>query len=183
MKEDRRRERRTEEGGTRERGKLRRKGRSYVLHTRGIGRKGRWERKRRRTTTITASSYHCTVINSLLVGESVPRLGPGLMTNHLHPALRPWLFMIRQLIRAGQGASWASSWVGVVTPGTRWQPQMGPLCHVPSPPPLPSTLTVTSAHHLLVTGDNSVLWTFPHLSTLSTNHMWQQPTQFSLNRL
>lgn len=44
---------------------------------------------------------------------------PDPMTNHLHPALKPWLFMIRQLIRAGKGASWVSSWVGLlVTPGT-----------------------------------------------------------------
>lgn len=30
------------------------------------GRKGRWKRRRRRTETIIALSYHCTVINSLL---------------------------------------------------------------------------------------------------------------------
>lgn len=96
--------------------------------------KGRWER---RTATIIALSYHRTVKNSLLVWELVSRLGPGLMTNHLHPALRRWLFMIRQLIRAGQGASWVSSGVGVFTPGIRWQPQMWPFCHVLTSPPLP----------------------------------------------
>lgn len=40
------------------------------------GRKGRWKRRRRRTETIIALSYHCTVINFLLSRESVPRLGP-----------------------------------------------------------------------------------------------------------
>lgn len=73
-------------------------------------------------------SYHCTVINSLLVREPVPRLGSGLMTNHLHTALQPQLFMTKTLLwAAARGASWApnSSWAGVITPGTQWQPQMG----------------------------------------------------------
>lgn len=104
-----RQERRTEEGRKRERGKLWRKARGDVLHTR---RKGRLERKGRRTETIIALSYHCTVINSLLVRESVPRLGPGMMTNHLHPALQSWLFMIRHLIRTGRWTSWVSIRLG-----------------------------------------------------------------------
>lgn len=79
MKEDRRREWRPEEG-----------------------------RRRRTTETIIALSYHCTVINSLLVWDLLPQLGPGLMTNHLYPGLRPWLFMIKEFIRADQGANWAS---------------------------------------------------------------------------
>lgn len=65
-------------------------------------------RRRRTTETIIASSYHCTVINSLLVRNLLPQLGPGLMTNHLYPGLRPRLFMIKEFIRADQGASWAS---------------------------------------------------------------------------
>ncbi|KAI4825853.1 hypothetical protein KUCAC02_021518, partial [Chaenocephalus aceratus] len=51
-------------------------------------------------------------INSPRVGESVLRLGPGLMTNHLHPVLEPELFMIRRLIGACQGASWAAIRLG-----------------------------------------------------------------------
>lgn len=71
------------------------------------GERGRG-RRRRRTETIIALSYHCTVINSLLAWNLVPRLGPGLMTNHLYTALQPWLFMIKEFIRADWWASWAS---------------------------------------------------------------------------
>lgn len=76
------------------------------------GRKGRWKRRRRRTETIIALSYHCTVINFLLSRESVPRLGPGLMTNHFHPAVQYWLFMIRQHIRASHETSRAPIHLG-----------------------------------------------------------------------
>lgn len=94
--------------------KLERKGRGDVSRTRQSGEER--EMGRRRTETIIALSYHCTVINVFLVREPVPKLGPGLMTNHFHTALRSWLFMIRQLGKA----SWAlySSWVGVVTLGS-----------------------------------------------------------------
>lgn len=66
--------------------------------------------RERRTETIIALSYHCAVINFSLVREPGPKLGPGLMTNHFHTALRSWLFMIRQLIKA----SWASIHLGLV---------------------------------------------------------------------
>lgn len=106
MKEDRRGKRRTEKAGTRERGKEKEE---VMCYTQGRGRS--W----RRTETIIALSYHYTVINSLLVRESAPRLGPSLMTNHLHPALQPWLFMIRQLVRVDLGASWARIGLGPVS--------------------------------------------------------------------
>lgn len=117
-------------------------------------RNGRWERKRRRTETIIALSYHCTVINSLLVRESVPRLGPSPMTNHLHPALRARLFMIKQLIRAGHGGSWASIRLG---PRCRDSPVAARTSTPPSTPTLPSTLTAASAHRPPVRRDGSPL--------------------------
>lgn len=59
-------------------------------------------------------------------------------------------------------------------------PSNGATLSRPSPPPLPCTLSVNSAHRPLVTDDNSVLRTFFHLPALSTGHLWQPPTRFSL---
>lgn len=108
-------ERRTKEEDRREKGKRnKRVSRKKEVHVtfKEKGRKGRWKRRRRRTETIIALSYHCTVINFLLSRESVPRLGPGLMTNHFHPAVQYWLFMIREHIRASHETSRAPIHLG-----------------------------------------------------------------------
>lgn len=77
---------RTEEGVNNKVGKtpMKRKG---VIHYRREerGEKGEWE-SRRRAATIIALSYHCTVINSLLVGGVSALAEAGPMMNHLHPA-------------------------------------------------------------------------------------------------
>lgn len=160
MKEDRSRKGGQRKGGDGEGGSENQKKRKrWCVTYKGGGGKGGG----RRTETIIALSYHCTVINSLLAREPVPRLGSGLMTNHLHTALRPWLFMTRALLRTQPGSQLGpnSSWAGIITPGTQRQPQMGHSVTSHHPLPLLSYLTASSAHHPLVTGDNSVSWSIP----------------------
>lgn len=60
--------------------KHRQRERGHTLQARGKEREkgGQERRKRRRAETIIALSCRCTVINSLLVGESAAWLKPGL---------------------------------------------------------------------------------------------------------
>lgn len=136
-----------------------RKGRGYVLHT---------TRRRRRTATIIALSYLCTVINPLLVGEPVPRLGPDLDDKPPPPGTAALAIYDQGTYTREPAGSLLGSASSLLGPGDNLKWGHSVTSH-PPPPPLPSTLT---AHHRLVTADSStVLSTFCRLHTPSTSHL------------
>lgn len=137
-------------GGTRERWKTQdEKGRGYVLHT---------TRRRRRTATIIALSYLCTVINSLLVGEPVPPAGAGPDDKPPPPGSAALAIYDQGTYTREPAGSLPGSASSLLGPGDNLKWGHSVTSH--PPPPLPSILT---AHHRLVTADSAVLSTYCRL--------------------